>query len=272
MEHGGDAYLFSQSWERERSRLTALEAIYDPISVGRLAALGVGPGWRCLEVGAGAGSVACWLAEAVGESGSVLATDMDVRFLEDARARGVQVARHDVRTDPLEAGAFDLVHARAVMEHLAEREEVVQRLVAALRPGGVLLLEDALFGGTASAALEPLVEPPEMGPLVTKLHDAVAAGYRAIGADPLFGARLPQRLSAAGLAAVDAAVCTPLLRGCGPGGAFYGLALEQVGPRLVEAGLLSADEFERAARFFQDPDARWMSLPQVSAWGRRPAD
>jgi SAM-dependent methyltransferase len=263
---GADAYLFSSAWERERARLTALEAIYDPITVPHLTALGVGPGWRCLEVGGGAGSIARWLAAA---GASVRATDVDVRFLEDARAARVEALRHDVRTDPIEEGAFDLVHARALLEHLAERDQVIPRLVSALRPGGVLLVEDLTFGGATATAFEASAVPPELGPLVTTVQNAVAAGYRAIGADPQFGVRLPGCLVAAGLAEVEASVCIPLVRGGTRAAEFYLLGMEQVGPRLITAGLCSAEDLDRTAAHFRDPEARWPSLALVSAWGRR---
>ena len=69
-------------------------------------ARGVGPGWRCLEVGAGAGSIAGWLADRVGPSGQVIATDLDTRFLEQQARPNLEVRRHDVVRDPLETDAL----------------------------------------------------------------------------------------------------------------------------------------------------------------------
>lgn len=270
MEQGANSYLFSQAWEQERARLAAFETLYDPMTVRHLTSLGVGPGWRCLEVGGGAGSIARWLASAVGETGSLLVTDLDVRFLEDLRNERVDVVRHDICTDPLEPGAFDLVHVRGVLEHVVTREHVIQRLVQALRPGGLLLVEDAQLGGAASAALEPGVVPAEMGPVLTRVHHAFAAGFRAVGADPDFGIRLHVSLVAAGLEDVDAEVGCRLIRGGSERSGFYRLTFEEVGPRLVAAGLLTAEELERSVAFVQDPAGCWMSLALVSAWGRRP--
>jgi hypothetical protein len=48
----------------EDERLSLLEELYDPASRRRRAL--VEPGWRCLEVGGGRGSMAVWLAEQVG--------------------------------------------------------------------------------------------------------------------------------------------------------------------------------------------------------------
>lgn len=263
-------YLFDQAWERERARLGAMEAMYDPITIRHLTAIGVGAGWRCLEIGGGAGSIARWLAAVVGERGSLVVTDLDVRFLDDLRSDRVQVLRHDIRSDLLEEGAFDLVHARAVLEHVAARDEIVPRLVRALRPGGTLLLEDCQLGGPASAAHEQGVVPPEMGGALRAMLDASAAAFAAIGADPQFAIRLPATLIAAGLVDVDAEVCCRLIRGRSDGAKFYSLGVEQVGPRLVSAGSISAETLAQLASFFDDPDARWPSMALVSAWGRRP--
>lgn len=65
--------------DTESGRLRLLEVCRDPGTIGRLDRLGVSCGWRCLEVGAGHGSIARWLAERVGPTGSVLAADIDPR-------------------------------------------------------------------------------------------------------------------------------------------------------------------------------------------------
>ena len=106
-------YLYDQAWERERQRLTALEDLFDDTTRHRLDLLGVGEGWRCLEVGAGAGSTARWLADRVGASGQVVATDLDPRFLSDGPR--LKVIAHDILTDDLDTEAYDLVHARACL-------------------------------------------------------------------------------------------------------------------------------------------------------------
>jgi 2-polyprenyl-3-methyl-5-hydroxy-6-metoxy-1,4-benzoquinol methylase len=98
--------------------------------------LGLTSGWQCLELGAGAGSIACWLAARVGPSGQVVATDIDPRFLQDLKLPNLEVRRHDIRTDALEREAYDLVHCRNLLVHLPDPEQMARRMVAALRPGG----------------------------------------------------------------------------------------------------------------------------------------
>ena len=76
------------------------------------------------------------LAEQVGPHGSVLATDIDTRWIQGNGLSQLEVQRHDVIANPLAQGEFDLVHARLVLSWLPTRDAVVSRLVAALRPGG----------------------------------------------------------------------------------------------------------------------------------------
>jgi ubiquinone/menaquinone biosynthesis C-methylase UbiE len=77
-------YLLAQAPapEAERQRLALLQEYYDPRTIARLENLGVAAGWRCIDVGAGGGSIAQRLAERVGPTGSVLAVDLDLRLLE----------------------------------------------------------------------------------------------------------------------------------------------------------------------------------------------
>src|SRR5205814_3436619 len=86
---------------------------------------------------------------AVGPTGHVLATDIDVSWL--TAGDGYEVRRHDVAADPPpQPGTFDLVHARLVLVHVPDRARALATMAAALRPGGWLLVEDA------DTALQPL--------------------------------------------------------------------------------------------------------------------
>ncbi|HEY2577030.1 MAG TPA: hypothetical protein VGI74_12035, partial [Streptosporangiaceae bacterium] len=76
-------YFFNRSKLKDiPRRLVALEEGYDPGTVSRLENLGVGRGWSCLEVGAGAGSITRWLGRRVGAEGEIVAIDLDTSFLD----------------------------------------------------------------------------------------------------------------------------------------------------------------------------------------------
>jgi len=249
--------------------LAGLSAQFDSVTVRHLGALGVAAGWHCLEVGAGAGSIARWLAATVGSTGRVVATELDTQFLDDLPRPPAEVVRHDITSDPVEQDAFDLVHARAVLEHLPSRGEVVTRLVTALRPGGVLLLEDIVFGGALLPVSGRIVSPPSKTSAFSRLMPAMAAGFRAAGADPEFGLELPAALAAAGLRDVDAEFTSRLVRGGSEESAFYTMAVQDLGPRLIGAGLLTAQDLVEPLAFVRDPASCWFSLGMVTAWGWR---
>ncbi|MDQ1505045.1 MAG: hypothetical protein QOD57_2772 [Actinomycetota bacterium] len=138
-------YVVPNDWDGARRRLRLLEAWADPATTRRLAVTGVGPGWHCLEVGAGGGSITDWLCQQVGSTGTVMAVDIDTRFVDELERPNLAVHRQDVVTEPVPRHQFDLVHTRAVLSHLPARHEVLADLIAALRPGGWLLIEEIDF-------------------------------------------------------------------------------------------------------------------------------
>src|SRR4051812_44852761 len=80
-------------WHNRDEWLSLLEELFDPLTERRLEDVGVRPGWQALEVGAGRGSIASWLAAQVGEDGRVVATDIDTSLLEDRGDPGIDVIR-----------------------------------------------------------------------------------------------------------------------------------------------------------------------------------
>ena len=140
-------YLLSAAGreEVEYARLELLERIFDPATRQQLQF--VMPGWRCLEIGAGRGSISGWLAERVGDMGHMVATDIDVSGLKHLSAK-CEVLQHDIASDSIERlglASFDLVFSRFVLAHLhlfGCYESCVRRLVELLKPGGILVVEE----------------------------------------------------------------------------------------------------------------------------------
>jgi SAM-dependent methyltransferase len=259
-------YVFDHSWEGERARLAVLEEIFDPGTIRHLDALGVGPGWRCLEVGAGAGSVARWLCQRVGPDGRVVATDLKTGFLEPLtdEFECLEVLCHDVVADDLDGDAFDLIHARLLLEHLPERDLTLKRLVAALAPGGVLLLEDFDWSSMV----------PRPGPgaeVFERVCAALLELMEANGYTPWFGRRLPGLLADAGLERLGAEGRT--LIGL-PGTAtavWFPLNFESVRDGLVGRGAVTEAELDEMVALCSTPGFSWQYPLLVAAWGWRPA-
>lgn len=262
------SYLFDQAWQAEHTRLTALESQWDPSTRHHVGRLGIGRGDRCLEVGCGAGGIATWLADTVGPTGDVVATDLDPRFVLDHGRANLEVRRHDVVTDDLESSAYDLVHARAVLMHVTEREKALARMVEATRPGGWVLLEDLDVGGAEMGWFSRHSRPVEHAELGHRVGTGIVALFRHIGADPEYGARLPDALADAGLVDIGAEIHTPIAPG-GPD-TFFHLTVAQVAPALVSAGVVGAEDVQAYTALLADPAYRGAMVPMVSAWGRRP--
>src|SRR5262249_36866389 len=122
-----------------------LDTLYSRRTFRFLDATGIGPGWRCLEIGGGSGSVAAWMAERVGPSGSVLVTDIEPRFIGESHCQKlatVVLRPHDTGSDPPPEAGLVLIRARLVLMHVPQRPQALERIARALKPGGGLVIED----------------------------------------------------------------------------------------------------------------------------------
>ena len=256
----------------EHRRLRGAEELFDPGTFRHLDTIGLGPGMRCLEVGAGGGSVARFMAERVGPTGSVLVTDIDLSRLEGCDRPNVHAVVHDITTDALPPRRFDVVHARLVLEHLPCRLLVLEKLVAGLRPGGWILVEDLDASGPVH--LPPsrqLFVPDELGVRHQRLNAAAAALVADAGVDLEFGRELPAHLARLGLDGVDAEVSTRLVPGGSRRADFFEVSLRQLGPATIATGLVTEDDVAYVRTALATPGSMMPSFPMVSAWGRRKA-
>ncbi|HTT87548.1 MAG TPA: methyltransferase [Acidimicrobiales bacterium] len=261
---GDEGYLLDNRSDGAADRLVALGTLFDPGTCRRVEALGIRPGWRCWEVGAGGGAVARWLAARVGATGRVLATDIEVSAaLADDPA--VEIRRHDVGRDGPPGESFDLVHARLVLVHVVGRDQALRTMVEALRPGGWLLVEDA------DPALQPLSVIDPRGP-ADELANRIRAGFRELladrGADLAYGRTLPRRLREAGLTDVAADAYFPVtMPACA---VLEAATVAMVGDDLVAHGVVGAEEIEVHLANVVAGRVDLAQPPLVAAWGRRP--
>ena len=167
--------------------------------------------------------------------------------------------------DPPPDGPFDLVHARLVLVHVPERDTALATMAAALRPGGVLLVEDA------DPALQPLSCLEEIGP-PQELANRIRRGFRALlaerGVDLAYGRTLPRRLRAAGLVQVAADAAFPVSDpACNH---LETATINLIRDQLLDHGIATEDEI---ARHLANVAAGTFDLaqpPMISCWGRRP--
>lgn len=145
------AHAFDYERSRmELSRFRTIEAVFDPSTKIRLAATGLSVGWRCLEIGPGAGSIMRWLGEQVGSAGRVTAVDINPRFLDARESPYIDFVRADIREVDFKRDQFDLIYARYVLLHIPDFRAVLGKLLETLKPGGWFVLEEPDFSAARS--------------------------------------------------------------------------------------------------------------------------
>lgn len=245
------------------TRFKALSQLFDLSTERHLLARGLVPGWHCLEVGAGGGSIARWLSEHAGPTGRVVATDIDTHFLQGSRSANLEVWHHDITRDPLPEGAFDLVHTRMMLIHIPERDRVLERLTRALKPGGWLVAEefDAL-----SLCADPAVSPGEV-PLNT--HAAMQRLNKDRGVDGRYGRLLMARFRALTLEEIEAEGRMVMVQNGSPAGALLRASYELRRTAMVDAGYVSGVEFDTDLERMAEPGFMMPSPILWTAWGKK---
>lgn len=258
-------YAFSNRVPQADDQLNSLETFLDPITTPRIAELGIAPGSTCWEIGAGAGSIARWLGELVGPDGRVIATDIEPNKL--VGGGNVEVLRHDVRTPPPAGGPFDLIHARLVLCHLADRMTVLDTLVEHLRPGGWLVVEEF-----DSVDLPRVLTAPEPGDaeLFTRVLAAFFAAVDSKGLHRDFPREVFPAMIAAGLTDVDIVEHRETWPGGGYGFTLHEAVSSQHHDFILGTGITRA-ELDRVRELTTMPEFRTMSYKFSSLRGRKPA-
>ena len=255
--------------ESEDDRLGLLEPIFDPLSRRRREL--VQPGWRCLEVGAGRGSMAVWLAERVGDHGHVVATDIDLTYLKRLNVPNLEVCQHNILEDPLDAlgpGSFDLVSSRLTLFWLAGRQEAaIRRMVECLRPGGWLVDEDGDWGTVAT------VDPSH--PYSALYNRAARAGgwWASRGYDPVFGRKLPVLFERCGLKNIRHEATAEVVRGGSPWARWWQETLEAIRTWEQAGGVLTEareEEYKALTVPWSDPSFWFQNALVHACWGQRP--
>ncbi len=261
---GRASYRVSEDPEEARvegRRLALLGELRDRRSAATLEALGIEDGWRCLDVGSGGGSLARWMAERVRPYGSVVATDVDLRFQREGRDN-LEVRRHDIVHDALPENEFHLVHARAVLQTIEQREAVLDKLVRALRPGGWLVVSDPEW-----SAFERQPLPEAFRALYDAMMDAAAHAH---GYDRHWPVRIPAAFRARGLVDIDCRGDSHAMHGGTDSAEWLILAYERSAPGLVRAGFLDQRTVDEGLRAARKRDFLAMGPVSVCCWGRKP--
>jgi ubiquinone/menaquinone biosynthesis C-methylase UbiE len=252
--------------ETELNRLRLLEEKYHPTSIRHLETTGISEGWNCLEIGAGSGSVAQWLSARVGPTGTVVATDIDLRFLRQLNLHNLEIRQHNILKDDLETGYYNLVHCRCLLMHLSEPEEGLRRMVNAVRPGGWLVIEELDAGSFLSAD-------------ITNPSAAIFTYAQRVGndfllkrgtMDPYFGRRVRSLIEQIGFADIGHEGWTCINRGGEPEARFTLMTIQVIGKSMITAGMATQEQLDSLQRLLLDPNFYYPAGTLFAAWGRRP--
>ena len=250
----------------DRLMLLARERGHDTQAL--LEQAGVSAGMRCIDVGCGGGAVTLEIARLVGPGGTVVGIDMDGVKLGLARQaaaeRGLTNAEFrvgDVR-DWDEPGGYDAVYSRFLLQHLSEPAGLIGRMWAAVRDGGVLVVEDADFDGFCC---DPANEGFEL------FLDAYRRVLARRGGDHAIGRRLYRYFLAAGIPDPQVRLVQPVHQGEAKTLAWS--TLEATADAILAEGLATSDQVTAALaslrRFTDDPGTLICGPRVFQLWSRR---
>ncbi len=204
-----NSYIFDDNEpDHELRRLRRIEAALDPRTHQLLRTTGITSGWRCLEVGAGGGSIMRWLGEQVGSDGQVVGVDKKTTYLKSLTEQPYQVIEGDI-LDVKVIAPFDLIHVRYVLIHNRNSDEILAHLRRLLKPGGYVVLEEPDF----ESAEWIDNQYKDAG---NRVNQAICAMFSGLSLDPGYGKRLPSVIGRLGFHAHTVEARSHLEPGGGP--------------------------------------------------------
>lgn len=246
--------LLGHDLPTEGERLDLMGRAHDPEARAAIMDLNLPANATCLDLGTGRGTLATWLAETMPQA-TVTALDLDISTFKENRLTNLTVKEHDIRSGDIGIETYDLIHCRALLGFLPSRFDVLERIKAALKPGGALVVAEMDFGRIAA------------GP--SRFWAAFWTAYlefaKAQDWDFEFGSRLPHLLDRLGYSPINARHVAPMLncRGETPGAAeaqVWSLTLATLAPKIVGGGFITDAMLRDAIAMIRSPEG-WTGGP-----------
>jgi ubiquinone/menaquinone biosynthesis C-methylase UbiE len=254
----------------ELERLRFQHEVWGELTRSFLKRLQVRNGWKCLDVGAGPGFVALDLAKMVGDLGELTLLEPSQLFLDYFQQQNagklstpVRLIRGTVEETSLPTRYYDLIFIRWVIGFVSKPEQFLAKLFKALRPGGILAIQDYYYEGLSLF--------PKGGPF-DRVPDLVRKYYESSGGDPYVTGKIPAWFRRHHIQLID---YTPNSQAGGNTSKimawaeqFFVLHL----PRMAEKGLISSREANEIIADLQahrkNPDAFFFSPVVIDLAGR----
>jgi SAM-dependent methyltransferase len=254
-------YIFDQNAEdRELGRLRMIEAAVDDASIALLEASGITSGWNCLELGAGAGSIAEWMGARVGAKGSVLAIDKKTAYLRRFSSPPYRVLEGDFLAAPVES-PLDLLHARYVLIHNRQDEAMLKKIRGIVKPGGYVVLEEPDF--TSARLLNRTDDEAHQ-----RVNEAICRMFTNAGLDPGFGLALPRKVAEAGFDIVRAQATLHLCPGDAPIAQVMAESALVLRKEYADTGVATDRDIEHYVAHARDPQYWSVYYATVSVMAR----
>lgn len=261
-----EKYIFKNTAERsEYERLQKIEQVFDPVTQSLLRKLGLKRGSVCLEIGPGAGSILRWICREAGPKGSVTAVDSNIRFIADYQTPQLKIHEADIFKMDLPRNHFDIIHARYVLIHNPGPERLIAKLAEALKPGGVLLLEEPDFNQGALPEYHPVYSPA-----FNCIREAILRMFVSLGLDPALGGKLPAFMEAAGLSDVGAEVWAEEAVGNSVIADFMRLSTLHLKEPYLATGAASETDLSGYIKMTVDASFKVVYYGSHSVWGAKP--
>jgi 2-polyprenyl-3-methyl-5-hydroxy-6-metoxy-1,4-benzoquinol methylase len=256
-----------QHGKEDAPRLNVLAAALAPSTTALLDRLGSMENLMVIDAACGGGDVTVELSRRVGRGGRVAGLDADAGKLEAASERArmngadnCTFAECDI-TQPWPIHDADIVYARFILTHLREPERLLASAWNALKPGGLMVVEDIDTEGCfCYPASDAFAQSRELYVAAAKLR----------GCDPFIGRRLGHMFDACGFQSVGTALAHPYGRQ-GPAKDVMVMTIHAIADAVLASGLLTEPALRSLLDELDTYAAREdtiMSMPRVfQAWG-----
>lgn len=243
-------YIFTEAQNiKELERLQIIQQIFDPKTRQRILKTRITEKWQCLEVGAGAGSIAQWLATVVGKNGKVVAVDLETRFLANIKSSNIEILQADIRHLPLPNQSFDLIHSRCLLIHIPDFQLALSKILDLLKPGGWLVIEEPDF-----SAARAITGDDAMCQSVNRVNRAIEQMFTDRGMDYALGINLPAICQKRGLQKLSVENDAHLSRGSSDMAKMMKMSTMQLAQKYIATGEVSNSDIEKYCLFADDPD------------------
>jgi SAM-dependent methyltransferase len=253
-------------------RLTALHRTYSPAGRRILLQAGLKPGMAVADFGCGVGATTRMIAEMVGPSGHVTGIDLNASQLEQGRILCKQVGvtnasflQTSATATGLPRNSLDLVYCRFLLLHLVDPAAGLREMIATLKPGGVLVVEDGDLTTAGSVPASSLNLHADLFGRLGPVH----------GLDYSMATRLYHLVKHAGVSEPEIEIHQPAITR-GEDRFLLKWSVEEAGPAFIDAGLVTPAELDRILADMERDTLNLENLvlaPRMSlVWARKPAD